>query len=134
MALLVDGVITSVPVIVLAFIGGGDLGVVLPGRAASDDIVAGLYVVATLTHWLYYTLCESSTQQATLGKLMLSLRVTDTHGRRIGFGQANGRYWSKILSALLLGIGFLMVGFDRQKKQGLHDKMAGTVVVRETTL
>ena len=78
---------------------------------------------------LYFTLCESSTWQATLGKRMLSLRVTDLHGRRIGFGQANGRYWSKIISGLLLFMGFLMVGFDR-KKQGLHDKLAGTLVVR----
>ena len=130
-ALVLDSVIVNVAAFVIAFIGGVGIAVVLSGRA--DDLVAAGtvlgYVVGMLTNWLYFTLCESSTWQATLGKRMLSLRVTDLHGRRIGFGQANGRYWSKIISGLLLFMGFLMVGFDR-KKQGLHDKLAGTLVVR----
>lgn len=48
---------------------------------------------------------------------------------QIGFGKANGRYWSKIISALILFVGFLMVAFT-EKKQGLHDKIAGTLVIR----
>ena len=46
-----------------------------------------------------------------------------------GFGKATGRYFAKILSALIIGIGFLMVAFS-QRKQGLHDILAGTLVVR----
>lgn len=60
---------------------------------------------------------------------MVGLKVTDENGARIGFGKANGRYWSKILSALILFIGFVMVAFT-EKKQGLHDKIAGTLVVK----
>jgi uncharacterized RDD family membrane protein YckC len=72
---------------------------------------------------------ESSTSQATFGKMACGLAVTDTYGNRISFGRATGRYFAKILSALTLGIGFAMVGWTRQKR-GLHDFVAGTLVVR----
>lgn len=79
--------------------------------------------------WLYFTVAESSTWQATPGKRLLGLRVVDRDGVRIGWWHANGRYWSKILSAVLLWVGFLMVGVT-QHKQGLHDLIAGTFVIR----
>jgi hypothetical protein len=56
--------------------------------------------------------------------------VTDLDGNRIGFGRATGRYFAKILSALILLIGFIMAAFT-QKKQGLHDIIAGTLVVKK---
>ena len=59
----------------------------------------------------------------------MGIIVTDLEGRRIGFGKATGRHFAKILSALILGIGFLMVAFT-QRKQGLHDILAGTLVVK----
>ncbi len=77
--------------------------------------------------WLYEALLTSSSLQATLGKMILGMRVTDLQGQRISFGRATGRHFAKYLSALFLGIGYLMVGFT-QKKQGLHDMLAGTVV------
>lgn len=82
-----------------------------------------------MIEWLYWTVFESSSWQATPGKRMLGLRVTDMDGNRIGFGRANARYWSKILSFLILLIGFLMVAFTR-RKQGLHDLIASTLVLR----
>ena len=60
---------------------------------------------------------------------MARLKVTDERGQRIGFGQANARHWSKLLSAVM-AIGFIMVGLTR-KKQGLHDKIAGTLVLTD---
>ena len=80
--------------------------------------------------WLYFTLSESSAGQATLGKKALGLVVTDESGRRISFGRANGRYFGKIISVLLLYIGFIMVAFT-DRKQGLHDIMAGTLVLKK---
>ena len=80
-------------------------------------------------YWLYFTLLESSKWQATIGKKLLKLKVTDEAGAPIGFGKASVRYWSKILSGVILFIGFVMVGFT-EKKQGLHDKIAKTLVVR----
>jgi uncharacterized RDD family membrane protein YckC len=82
---------------------------------------------------LYAALMESSSKQATLGKMALGVRVTDLDGNRIGFGKATGRHFAKILSALILGIGFLMVAFT-QRKQGLHDMLAGTLVMRGEAL
>jgi len=86
-------------------------------------------VFSFLLKWLYFTLLESSDLQATLGKTFIGIRVTDEQGRRISILKANARYWSKILSALTLGVGFLMAGFTR-RKQALHDFVAGTLVVR----
>jgi hypothetical protein len=96
----------------------------------SDSVAASLgLVVNILAAWLYYALFESGRWQGTPGKKILELRVTDLFGNRISFGQASGRYFSKILSWLIFYIGFLMVGFTA-KKQGLHDKLASTLVLR----
>jgi uncharacterized RDD family membrane protein YckC len=87
------------------------------------------HVLGVLIHWLWFTIPESSKWQATIGKKMVGLKVTDENGERIGFGKANVRYWSKFLSFLILYVGFVMVAFT-EKKQGLHDKIAGTLVVK----
>lgn len=75
----------------------------------------------------YFAGMESSSMQATLGKKALGMVVTDTAGNRISFARALGRYFAKILSAIILCIGFIMVAFT-DKKQGLHDMIAGTLV------
>ena len=77
---------------------------------------------------LYFAICESSAWQGTVGKLALGIRVTDLEGRRISFAKAIGRYFAKILSAIILAIGFLMVAWT-QRKQGLHDMICGTLVL-----
>ena len=79
--------------------------------------------------WLYFVLFESGGWQATPGKRMLGIRVTTLSGERISFGRATGRYFGKILSALLFYIGFIMAGVT-DKKQALHDKLAETLVLR----
>ncbi|WP_242920520.1 RDD family protein [Pontibacter liquoris] len=81
-------------------------------------------------HWLYYTLLESSPKQATVGKFTLGLKVTDVRGKRITFAQANLRYFSKIISALPAGMGFLLI-LSTRRNQMLHDYIARTVVVSE---
>ena len=86
-------------------------------------------VLAVFAGWLYFALMESSASQATIGKTACGLRVTDESGRRISFGRATGRYFAKIVSALIFLIGFMMVGWTR-RKQGLHDLIAGTLVVK----
>jgi uncharacterized RDD family membrane protein YckC len=60
--------------------------------------------------------------------MALGIKVTDLSGERIGFGKATGRYFGKIISGLILLIGYIMVAFT-EKKQGLHDMMAGCLVV-----
>jgi uncharacterized RDD family membrane protein YckC len=93
-------------------------------------VLFGYAVVAFILRWLYFSLMESSPWQATVGKKVLGLRVTGLDGGRIGFGRATGRYFGKIISSLTLFIGFIMAGFT-ERKQALHDMIAGTLVVRD---
>ncbi len=67
---------------------------------------------------------------ATPGKMFLNLKVLDAKtGKGLTVMQAIGRYFAYIISAIPLLLGFLWIGFDK-KKQGWHDKLAGTVVIR----
>ena len=78
--------------------------------------------------WLYFALMESSAYQGTVGKIFLGIKVTDLNGHKIGFGRATGRHFGKIISAIILFVGFIMVAFTK-RKQGLHDIMAGCLVL-----
>jgi uncharacterized RDD family membrane protein YckC len=78
---------------------------------------------------LYFALMESSSRQGTVGKIAMGLVVTDLNGERISFPRALGRYFGKILSAMILLVGFFMIGWT-QRKQGLHDMIAGTLVYK----
>src|SRR5271156_624850 len=89
-----------------------------------------LALLRMVLNWLYYALLESSAWQATLGKKALGLEVTDLDGNRISFGRATGRFFAKIISGLTLLIGYIMAGFT-EKKQALHDILAGTLVIRK---
>jgi uncharacterized RDD family membrane protein YckC len=78
--------------------------------------------------WLYFAKMESSEKQATIGKKAMGIYVTDVNGQRLTFGRATGRFFAKIISSMVpLYIGFIMAGFT-QKKQALHDMIAGTLV------
>jgi len=78
---------------------------------------------------LYFTCFEASALRATPGKMLCAIKVVDERGERISFGRSLGRYLGKIISALILGIGFMMAGWTRQK-QALHDIMTGCLVIR----
>jgi uncharacterized RDD family membrane protein YckC len=82
---------------------------------------------------IYFIVLESSSYQATIGKMLCGIKVSDLNGGRISIGRATGRYFSKIISAVIIGIGFLMVSFTKNK-QGLHDKIAKTLVVKTKKL
>ena len=79
--------------------------------------------------WLYFALLESSPKQATLGKMALGIKVTDLDGNRISFGRATGRFFAKIISGVILMIGYIMAAFTA-KKQALHDIIASTLVIK----
>lgn len=95
-----------------------------------DEVEGWSTIIAFIGGWLYYAIWESSEYQATLGKLALGLKVTDESGNKIDFGKATGRYFGKIVSGLILYIGYLMAAFTK-KKQALHDMMAGCLVVKK---
>lgn len=129
-AYAIDAVVSGIAATVVGAVVGGPLGFLAAAGAPLGAVVAPVVLVATIaTYWLYFAVMESSARQATVGKMALGLAVTDDAGGRIGFGRATGRYLGKLLSAVVLGIGFLMAGLT-ERKQALHDLVAGTVVVR----
>lgn len=87
------------------------------------------FLFSSIVQWLYYALMETY-NGATLGKMAIGLKVTDLEGNKISFLKATGRYFGKILSGLILLIGYIMAAFT-EKKQALHDIMAGCLVVKK---
>ncbi|MFI5371003.1 MAG: RDD family protein [Candidatus Eisenbacteria bacterium] len=89
-----------------------------------------MYLVVTgLIETAYFAFLESSSQQASLGKLAMGLQVTDLEGRRITFGKAVMRRVARTLTGFTFTIGFLMVLWTR-RHQTLHDLLVGTLVTR----
>jgi uncharacterized RDD family membrane protein YckC len=133
-AAIIDAIIVRVVVAPIGIMFGGmnwlaGMGGGLPhmGVALLGSGITFLLVVAG--GWLYEAFLESSSYQATLGKMIFGMKVTDLQGNRISFARATGRHFAKILSTMILFIGFIMVGFT-ERKQGLHDMLAGTLVRR----
>jgi uncharacterized RDD family membrane protein YckC len=77
---------------------------------------------------LYFTYFHGATGQ-TLGKMLFGLRVVQTTGEKMTFGIGFLRWVGYIISGLIFNLGFIWAAFDR-RKQGWHDKIAGTFVVR----
>ena len=118
---------------IVLIVGSVPFAIMVAGSGADEDEAAGTaYLLSVVLAWLYSALMESSGRQATLGKIALGIKVTDMNGERIGFGRATGRHFAKIISSITLGIGFAKAGFTK-RRQGLHDMIAGTLVVNGQT-
>jgi uncharacterized RDD family membrane protein YckC len=131
-AVIIDWLIVQAVVAPVSFILGATIGVAgavvgMPGVGIRlvAIIVGGVLGVAAF--WVYEAAMESSSRQATLGKMAFSLKVTDLAGQRISFARATGRHFAKFLSGLILCAGYIMAGFT-ERKQALHDMIAGTLV------
>ena len=133
LAALIDTVLSYILTIIVVFPLAFLIGMSMAGSATQQELeaVGNIFggILGIVIGWLWFTLPESSSWRASVGKKIVGLKVTDEHGAQIGFGKANARYWSKILSALILMIGFIMVAFT-ENKQGLHDKIAKTYVLK----
>ena len=88
----------------------------------------GFIAFEMIIYALYFAGMHSSKYQATLGKMAIGVIVTDKDGNRISMAKGIGRFFAKILSGLIMYIGFIMAGFD-SRKQALHDKIADTYVI-----
>lgn len=87
------------------------------------------WLVMTFVPFLYWPVLESSRWQATFGKRIMGLEVTDLEGNRLSFLRALLRSLAKIISSIPLGLGFLIAAFTA-RKQALHDIIVKTLVVR----
>lgn len=121
-AYIIDAILLGI----ISYLLGEVMG--FPSPFSGQETTPFQNVLSTVVGWLYFTLMESGNMQATVGKRAMGLVVTDLNGNRISFLNATGRYFAKILSALILLVGFFMIGWD-SKKQGLHDKLAETLVI-----
>ncbi|QSZ27581.1 RDD family protein [Aceticella autotrophica] len=131
-AFIIDYIIVLIPLKIIQ-------AVFFPINPSNDQILATgrifhsivmINIIGIMINWLYFALMESSSKQATLGKMIIGLYVTDLEGNKISFARATGRYFAKFLSALILCIGFMMAGWTKEK-QALHDIIAGTLVLRD---
>lgn len=144
-AYIIDSIIIGIPAGIVSFIGmfivmgtTSDIDRIMndPAYMPSDgEAVAfvGGYLVVTLVIFLitvlYFAILHSSKWQATVGKKLVGIKVTDLNGNRISFWRAFGRLLAMCLSGIL-AIGYIMAAFT-EKKQGLHDMIAGTLVVKK---
>jgi uncharacterized RDD family membrane protein YckC len=136
-AIIIDGLVLALAGAIVTAPFGASFGLhsLLRGRALGSPgewIGAAVFfkILLMVLHWLYFAFLESSEWQGTLGKKALGLEVTDMNGNRIDFARASGRYFGKYLSIMTLMIGFIMAGFT-EKKQALHDILAGCLVIRK---
>jgi len=89
-------------------------------------------IALILFGWVYFSVLLSSSWQATLGMKLMKIKIADENGRRISFGRATGRYFGSLLSGVLFFVGFLIIPFTK-RKQGLHDMIVGTIVLKNET-
>lgn len=132
-AYFIDSFILSVASYILFFIIGIIIAVLGAAGGESGGIAAVMaslliMLIAIFAPLVYFAAFEASSLQATPGKLALSIKVTDMTGAKIGFWRAMGRNLAKIFSTIILNIGYMMAGFT-ERRQALHDKMAGALVV-----
>ncbi len=124
LASLIDGFIilfiAAIPLIVLGAAGASDETMVVS--------ISLIQPLAMVVMWIYEAVMHSSSKQATLGKMALGIRVADLEGKRISFGRATGRHFGKYLSGFIMNVGYFMAAIT-QKKQALHDIVAGTLVL-----
>jgi uncharacterized RDD family membrane protein YckC len=136
-AIFLDGLIISIPLIILAVIVGVATGVAVgvsgnlnnqtasPAISGATVLIDLIAFVITVGYFVYFW-----GQGQTLGMRLFRLRVVDaTTGAPIGYGRAALRYLGYIVSVLVCYIGLIWAAFD-SRKQGWHDKIANTVVLQ----
>lgn len=145
LAALIDGIILGVPLLVIFFVTEGSTlttyancvnNAVASGALAStcsgtlNGAVAPFELVSLAVELVYFVTLWSKFG-GTLGQRLLGLHVVDAAtGQNIGLGRALGRFVGYLISSFVLFIGLIWAAFD-PRKQGWHDKMASTFVVRK---
>lgn len=128
-AYLIDDIVISVPSLIL----GATLGA-FRGTTTADHVSAGLvisYLIALVVSIGYFIYFWSAGGGQTLGMRMFKLRVVKTNGSPVSVGTAALRYVGMIINSIIFGlpIGWIWADFDKNK-QGWHDKIAGTYVIK----
>jgi len=138
-AKFVDGIILSVvlyvPMLILILARGGNIED-MAGRRNSFDTQDVLILIWQILYYVFYASYEIffiGRYGATPGKMACRIRVVTPEGEAVGYGRATGRFFANLLSMIVCYIGYIMAGFDDQKR-ALHDHVCGTrVVYKEVT-
>lgn len=141
-AAMIDGLLLNIASLPIALVVMVPMGSQMENMRGDDltpeqmSALIGTYailgVLGALMSWLYYALLQSSPKQATVGMMALGIHLTDLEGRRLSFARASGRFFASILSGMTIGIGYLVMFFT-ERRQTLHDLIAGTLVVRKSS-
>ena len=130
LAYFIDGIILAILFVAI----GAMVGVSMfspnmdpTGMQQASGMILLIQIVVPI---LYFGLMQGSSLQATVGKMAIGAIVTDTDGERMSWGKAIIREVCKIPSGIILMIGYIMIAFTG-RKQGLHDIMAGTLVLKK---
>lgn len=130
-AYLIDAVLLSIVNFAIGFVFGTAMVGMSSSRHGDATGIMALQLVSNLIAigvGVTYEALMLGKYGATLGKMACGVKVVRANGQPIGYGLAVGRYFSKILSSCTLAIGFIIAGFDDQKR-ALHDHICGTRVV-----
>ena len=134
-AIIIDSVLYSTVTIIVLF---AFIFLVIDSdfTSPSDEamIVGAAVLIEVLFYlgwFLYFAILESSEWQASIGKKIVGLTVTDIRGHRLSFARAAGRSFGAMISHMTFGVGYVMAGFTG-KKQALHDMIAGCLVLRRS--
>ena len=126
LASVLDWFIVSAGIVILAC----SILIFTSNRIVNIFISISLLIIIPIAKIIYHMIMECSAKQATYGKQLLRIRVTDMAGRRIAAARSVSRNLAKILSVLTMFIGYLFAFFNKQQ-QCLHDMAAGTLVVKD---
>lgn len=143
-AFFIDGIILSIPSVLFSFATVGSqlfsAASAVNGAAPSPAVPSALgkwmlgmmamWALNIILLWLYHAIMESGKHQATVGKIVMGIKVVGLNGERISFARATGRTFAKFISHMPLYFGDYMAGFTKHR-QALHDLIAATYVVNK---
>jgi len=105
-----------------------DIGITMAFMGGNRQAAGLVNIAANLTVGITYMVFFNGRFGATPGKMALKLKIVRPDGEPISYARAFGRYFAEMLSGLILCIGYMMAGWDEQKR-ALHDLIADTRVV-----
>jgi uncharacterized RDD family membrane protein YckC len=125
-AKIIDGIILYIVNIALSFALG--LNLFATKRTAEEIPLAMILMAVQYIIYFGYEVFFIGKYGATPGKMAIGIKIVNADGSKVSYLKAFGRIFANILSALILGIGYIMVAFDDEKR-ALHDRICNTRVI-----